>query len=303
MPTPPPPSPSPPPGPPPGQPSGGLEDGAAARRRLEGVPAARRTGRRLPPRWGTERAARGNRPAPGPARDPVGRRAGIDPLPGNPFEKPPDPLRDPPGRRAGIDPLPQMQPAAPAGRAAPIAHQVDPLRDAPPPRRDDPLRDTWGQAPRDDGRAQRAQYAAQLRQQMAEKNSRRSETPPAPQMQPTQPARQPPSKADYAAELRAQMAADERRRDADRREDTSGGFIGSANLSTDARHNQQAAYAADLRAQMAADARRKGAQERRDASPERHSGILGCEPRTTRGTADKRPTLRPWLETRRSSGR
>ena len=48
-------------------------------------------------------------------------------------------------------------------------------------------------------------------------------------------------------------------------------------MSTDARHNQQAAYAADLRAQMAADARRKGAQDRdrRDASPERHSGILG----------------------------
>merc|ERR1712138_284439 len=71
------------------------------------------------------------------------------------------------------------------------------------------------------------------------------------------------------------MAADERRRDADRRDAVGGGFLGSANLSTDARHNQQAAYAADLRAQMAADARRKGAQERRDASPERHSGILG----------------------------
>ena len=170
-----------------------------------------------------------------------------------------------------------MQPTAPAGRAAPVEHQIDPLRDAPPPRRDDPLRDTWGQAPRDDGRAQRAQYAAQLRQQMAEKNSRRSETPPAPQMQPTQPARQPPSKADYAAELRAQMAADERRRDADRRDDVGGGFIGGANMANNVKQDRQAAYAADLRAQMAADARRKGAQDRdrRDASPERHSGILG----------------------------
>ena len=112
---------------------------------------------------------------------------------------------------------------------------------------------------------------------MAEKNDRRSETPPAAAPEPYQQARQPPSKADYAAELRAQMAADERRRDADRRDDVGGGFIGGANMSTDARHNQQAAYAADLRAQMAADARRKGAQDRdrRDASPERHSGILG----------------------------
>ena len=85
-------------------------------------------------------------------------------------------------------------------------------------------------------------------------------------MQPTQPARQPPSKADYAAELRAQMAADERRRDADRRDDVGGGFIGGANMANNVKQDRQAAYAADLRAQMAADARRKGAQERRDAA-------------------------------------
>jgi hypothetical protein len=294
VPTPPPPSPGPPPGPPPGQPSGGLADAFPPRGSGNRAPPPRGGGLEdafpprggglsdaFPPRGGGGGAPppRGNpfeRP-PDPLRDPVGRRAGIDPLPQNPFEKPPDPLRDPPGRRAGIDPLPQMQPTAAAGRAAPVEHQIDPLRDAPPPRRDDPLRDTWGQAPRNDGREQRAQYAAQLRQQMAEKNNRRASTPPAAAPEPYQQARQPSSKADYAAELRAQMAADERRRDADRRDEVGGGFIGSANMSNNVKHDRQAAYAADLRAQMAADARRKGAQDRdrRDASPERHSGILG----------------------------
>ncbi|CAH0373489.1 unnamed protein product [Pelagomonas calceolata] len=280
VPTPPPPSPGPPSEPPPSSleaafppRGGGLED--AFPPRGGGLADA------FPPRGGNRAAPEPPRnpfekPV-DPLRDPVGRRAGIDPLPqpqGNPFERPPDPLRDPPGRRAGIDPLPQMQPTAPAGSSTRIDHQIDPLRDAPPPRRDDPLRDTWGQAPRNDGREQRAQYAAQLRQQMAEKNNRRASTPPAAAPEPPR-GRQPPSKADYAAELRAQMAADERRRDADRRDDVGGGFIGGANMANNVKQDRQAAYAADLRAQMAADARRKGAQERRDASPERHSGILG----------------------------
>ena len=153
VPTPPPPSPGPPsPGPPPGQPPGGLADAFPPRGGGTGAAPARGGGLSdafpprgggledaFPPRGGGTGAPppRGNpfeRP-PDPLRDPVGRRAGIDPLPQNPFEKPVDPLRDPVGRRAGIDPLPQMQPTAAAGRAAPVDHQIDPLRDAPPPRR------------------------------------------------------------------------------------------------------------------------------------------------------------------------
>ena len=63
---------------------------------------------------------------------------------------------------------------------------------------------------------------------MAEKNSsRRVDAPPRRRSRHEEGSRR---RADYAAELRAQMAADERRRDADRRDDVGGGFIGSANL-------------------------------------------------------------------------
>ncbi|WP_274962598.1 hypothetical protein [Thioclava electrotropha] len=140
VPSPPPPSPGPPPGPPPGQPSGGLADAFPPRGGGNRAPPPRGGGLEdaFPPRGGHRAAPEPPRnpfeKPPDPLRDPVGRRAGIDPLPQNPFEKPVDPLRDPPGRRAGIDPLPQMQPTAAAGRAAPVEHQIDPLRDAPPPR-------------------------------------------------------------------------------------------------------------------------------------------------------------------------
>ena len=243
IPTPPPPSPGPPPGPPPG----GLE--AAFPPRGGGLEDA------FPPRGG------------GPPR-------GREPEP-NPFEKPVDPLRDPPGRRAGIDPLPTYQPNVAAGRAAPL----DPARDAPPPpRRDDPLRDTWGQAPVQDGREQRAQYAAQLRQQMAEQARQQDARTP-----PTQPARQPGmgqqrgfDKAAYAAELRQQMAADGKRRDAREverhaspvRHPDASGIIGGANLGRNARNNQQAAYAEAL----ARDQALKG-EIRRDDNHD--GGIIG----------------------------
>ena len=70
------------------------------------------------------------------------------------------------------------------------------------------------------------------------------------------------------------MAADERRRDADRRDDVGGGFIGSANLSTDANiiNRPPTPRICGRRWPPTPGGR---AQDRRDASPERHSGILG----------------------------